>query len=328
MRYEHVFGDVRNFSQCHAATLVRSEDGGLLVAWFGGTREGHRDTAIWAADRNPSARGEDGVWSAPRVIAKVRDEAHWNPVLFAIGPKDWILHFKVGMRIHDWSTWSQRSTDAGETWGPARELVPGDRGGRGAVKNKPIRLACGDWLAGASIESRKGWNAFIDRSADGIQGWQATRPFAIERRHRRGKGIIQPTLWQSSERDVHALARSTEGSLYRSDSADGGHSWSPARPTAIPNNNSGVDLVRLSSGLLALACNPVAGNWAARSPLSLLFSRDNGESWPERIDIESDPGEFSYPALVEGDGGLDLAFTWNRRRIAVAHLALEELPAM
>jgi predicted neuraminidase len=333
MRYEHVFGDLRPFSQCHAATLVRRDNGALLVAWFGGTREGHRDTAIWAADRiespEPSASKTDsagGAWSEPRVIAKALDEAHWNPVLFALSPTEFVLHFKVGMRIRDWTTWSQRSFDAGATWQDPQPLVLGDRGGRGAVKNKPIRLVSGEWLAGASTESWRRWDAFIDRSRNGIDGWQASAPFEIDRSVLKGKGIIQPALWQSSDRDVHALLRSTEGVLYRSDSDDEGQHWSAARPTALPNNNSGIDVVRMRNGLLALACNPVEGNWAARSPLSILFSRDNGETWPERLDVETGPGEFSYPALIADEDGLCLAFTWNRRRIAVAQIPSSELP--
>jgi predicted neuraminidase len=76
----------------------------------------------------------------------------------------------------------------------------------------------------------------------------------------------------------------------------------------------------MADGTLALACNPVAGNWATRSPLSILFSADNGETWPERIDVETEPGEFSYPAIIEVEAGLRISYTWNRRRIAVARL--------
>src|SRR5690606_1131008 len=97
---------------------------------------------------------------------------------------------------------------------------------------------------------------------------------------------------------VHALFRSTDGRIHRADSVDDGRTWSPARPTALPNNNSALDVARLADGTLALACNPVAGNWAARTPLSLLFSRDEGTSWPSRLDVESGPGEFSSPALI------------------------------
>ena len=113
----------------------------------------------------------------------------------------------------------------------------------------------------------------------------------------------------------------------RSDSSDAGRNWSTARRTEVPHNNSGIDVIRTRSGLVALACNPVAGNWAARTPLTVLFSRNNGESWPHRIDLETDPGEYSYPAIIEDDDGLLVAYTWNRRRIAVVRLDSHELPA-
>jgi predicted neuraminidase len=333
MHYEHVFGDLRPFSQCHAATLLRRADGSLFVAWFGGTREGHRDTAIWAADRRSISGAAKiptqptvGAWSEPRIIAKATDEAHWNPVLFALSDDEWVLHFKVGMRIRDWVSWSQRSRDHGKTWQDPEPLVAGDRGGRGAVKNKPIQLTSGEWLAGASIETWRRWDAFVDRSPNGRDGWSASTNFPLDRNRLRGKGVIQPALWQSAPNHVHAFLRSTEGTLFRSDSTDAGISWSEAQPTSLPNNNSGVDVVRMQTGILALACNPVEGNWAARSPLSILFSNDNGKTWPQRLDVETGPGEFSYPALIEDGNGLCVAFTWNRRRIAVARIDASEIP--
>ena len=94
------------------------------------------------------------------------------------------------------------------------------------------------------------------------------------------------------------LLRSTEGSIYRSDSTDGGVSWCPPYDTGLPNNNSGIDLDRLPNGWLVLACNPVADNWGARTPMSLLVSRDNGVSWDKLLDLDSGKGEFAYPAVV------------------------------
>ena len=336
---EQLFGDDRPFAQCHASTIVSSADEGLLVAWFAGTREGHSDTGIWCARRSARARAEvasqnsqakknakSTPWSRPRMIAKVSNEAHWNPVLFALSPNrmDLMLHFKVGARIRSWQTWAQRSNDGGITWSKATPLVSephAGRGGRGPVKNKPIRLAGGDWIAGASIEGWRKWSSFMDRSPDGVSSWTAGDEIRLERRRHSGKGLIQPTLWESSPSVVHALFRSTNGRIHRSDSADDGRTWSTAYPIEVPNNNSGLDLVRMSDGRLALACNPVAGNRAARSPLSLLLSTDNGHSWPERIDLETEAGEFSYPSIIETDSGLAVSYTWNRRRIAVATIA-------
>ena len=332
---EHVFRDNRPFAQCHAATLLPLSDDRILLAWFGGTRESHGDVAIWAATRTErpstseqhSALTDTASWSTPRQIAKVTEEAHWNPVLFSLGEDRGIaLHFKVGDSIRRWRTYQQQSLDGGLTWSDAKELVPGDRGGRGAVRCKPILLQGGDWLAGASLERWRQWSAFFDRSKSGTSDWHATKPVQTDRKEFQGKGLIQPTLWESQPGHVHALFRSTAGYVYRSDSDDDGHHWSVARPTSVPNNNSGIDVARLNDGTLALACNPVPGNWAPRTPLSILFSRDNGESWPERIDIETEPGEFSYPALLRHRDGLALAYTWNRRRIAFAEIPKASLP--
>lgn len=322
---EHVFGDVRPFAQCHASTLVRGPDGGFLVAWFAGTRESTRDVAIWCADRGPG-----GGWSTPRILAKVSEVAHWNPVLFALDEEgqDLVLHFKVGARIRDWETWFQRSRDAGSTWSEPAPLVPGDRGGRGAVRCKPIRLDSGDWLAGASRERWRRWDAFFDRSPDGISDWQATDDVAIDHRRFGGKGLIQPTLWSSPGGVVHALFRSTDGFVHRADSEDDGRTWSRPRALEVPNNNSGIDAVRLADGRVVLAANPVPGNWAARTPLSLLVSCDGGETWPGRLDVETGPGEYSYPALITTPKGVALSYTWNRRRIAFTELAAIDLPGI
>ncbi len=326
---EHVFGDVRPFAQCHAATLLPLSRGRILLAWFGGTWESHEDVSIWASTRTEAPPGDTRVshWSSPQRIAKIANEPHWNPVLFSLGEDRGIaLHFKVGDSIRRWRTHQQQSQDDGVTWTTATELVPGDRGGRGAVRCKPIQLRSGDWLAGASRERWRHWSAFFDRSANGTSDWRSTGAVGIDRKHFDGKGLIQPTLWESEPGYIHALFRSTAGHIYRSDSVDDGRHWSTAAPTAVPNNNSGIDVVRLADGKLALACNPVPGNWAARTPLSILFSNDNGVTWPERLDVETEPGEFSYPALVCHEDGLALAYTWNRRRIAFVQIASEAVP--
>jgi len=111
------------------------------------------------------------------------------------------------------------------------------------------------------------------------------------------------------------LMRSTRGFIYRSDSSDYGRSWCAAYATALPNNNSGIDVVRLDDGGLVLAYNPVAGNWGRRYPISLGFSSDNGENWTKILDLETEEGEFSYPAIIADGERLHLTYTWNRKNI-------------
>lgn len=307
-----LFGDDHPFPQCHASTLLHLADGSFIAAWFGGTREKDDDVGIWLT------RGTPGHWSEPTEVAKVNHTPHWNPVLFegAAGEPVY-LFFKVGKEIPQWETWLKTSPDGGNTWSEARELIPGDHGGRGPVRNKPIVLSNGDWLAGASNENGP-WNVFFDRSTDSGRTWVATPYLKIDRTLIKGKGVIQPTLWESAPGMVHALLRSSAGMICRTDSRDYGKTWSPVTPTTLPNPNSAIDVVRLPDGMLVLACNPDDENWGSRGTLSLALSTDNGKTWPRRFDVEKGQkdDEFSYPAIIHYGDTVALTYTWQRQKIA------------
>lgn len=308
----HVLGPKRPFDQGHASTVVKANGDTYLVAWFGGTHEKHPDVGIWLS------KGSGTNWSEPVEVAKVREDAHWNPVLFKASENEIILYFKVGRTIDEWETWFMTSADLGNTWSKPQELVAGDHGGRGPVRNKPIRLSNGVLLAGASNEKNKVWNAFVDRSEDNGKSWMATPFLAIDRKDISGEGIIQPTLWESSPGNVHMLLRSSSGYICRSDSKDYGKTWSKVYKTALPNPNSGIDLVKLPDGKLALVYNPDNRNWGDRSPLKLAVSSDNGITWPVQTDIESGVAddEFSYPAIVASGDTVSITYTWKRQNIA------------
>lgn len=304
----------RRREQCHAPSLALLPGQQLFCAWFAGSREGHRDTAIWLARR------ADGRWSPPQQVAKVGDEAHWNPVLFVAGGSVY-LFFKVGPSPRTWRTYWMRRPAGGGDWSAPAELVPGDVGGRGPVKNKPIELADGTWLAPASVETARSWDCYADRSEDCGRSWRPSPLVPRRRRDFPGLGIIQPSLWQAADGRVHMLARSTAGRVYRANSDDAGRSWSEAAATALPNNNSGLDLVRLAGGRLVLALNPVAGNRGRRSPLVLLAADEDGERWEQLEVLEDGPGEYSYPAVIATDAGVAVAYTWRRRSIKVCSFA-------
>ena len=308
---DYVFGDQRPFAQCHASTLVRLADGQFLVAWFGGTEEKNPDVGIWLS------KGQPGKWSAPVEVAKIREDAHWNPVLQRTASGKIFLYFKVGKEIAQWETWVKTSEDEGKTWSEAYELVKGDKGGRGPVKNKLIELSDGTLLAGASNEVNR-WEVFVDRSEDKGKTWKASPYFKIDTTEIKGEGAIQPTLWESKPGNVHMLVRTTGGVIGRSDSYDYGKTWSTIVKTALPNPNSGIDVVKLADGTLALAYNPDNKNWGSRSPLSIALSYDNGKTWPDKFDLDKgkEDDEFSYPAIITWADSVAVTYTWNRQKIA------------
>ena len=299
------------FAECHASTILRLQNGEFMAAWFGGQKESTDDVGIWLV------KGKPGNWTDPVEVAKIREDAHWNPVLFQAPDGKIFLYFKVGKKIPSWETWIKTSDDNGQTWSDAAELVKGDKGGRGPVRNKPIITSEGLGIASASHEEGK-WDAFADISSDKGKTWTASPYIALNRKDFKGKGVIQPTLWESAPGKVHMLLRSSEGAIYRSDSEDGGKTWSEGYKSGLPNPNSGIDLTKLPDGTLVLAYNPDTTNWGSRSPLSLAISFDNGKTWPKILDIDSGDkkDEFSYPAVISYGDTIAVSYTWNRKNIA------------
>lgn len=327
---EFLFKEGEHFPACHASTVLPLDDGVVLAAYFAGEREGADDVGIWLSRR------ADGIWEAPVRIAKVAEAAHWNPVLMPV-PGGIRLIFKVGRRIPQWRSWTCVSMDAGATWTEPTPC-PGCDAASGPVRSKPLYLADGSLLAPNSVETDRSWRPRIDTSYNygesfPVTSWipmdTAPEGASAEKNVITGKGAIQPTLWESAPGHIHALLRTTQGHIFRSDSIDYGRTWCRAYNTGLPNNNSGIDIAQLD-GRLYLAMNPVSGNWADRTPLAIMTSDDNGQSFTDFLTLEdekNDPmldapsgsrrytAEFSYPAIVARDGRLHVTYTYLRRNI-------------
>jgi predicted neuraminidase len=294
--------DKAPFASCHASTVVEAEPGQFLAAWFGGSGEGKPDVKIWAA------RFDGAAWSKPEVVAEEPGFPCWNPVLFRSRSGALLLWYKAGPSPMSWTAFARRSADAGRTWGKPEPLPAGLIG---PVRSKPIQRADGTLLAGSSVESHRAWCCWLERSRDDGKTWQRFGPIRVPGQP---YGLIQPTLFEASDGRLVALCRSRGlGAVCRAESADGGETWSDARPTELPNPNSGIDVVRTAAGELFLVYNHTK---TFRTPLNLARSRDDGRTWQPAATLEDQPGEFSYPAVIQGgDGKLHVTYTWNRRHI-------------
>lgn len=303
---EFVFDDVPT-PQCHASTIAES-NGRLVAAWFGGTEEKADDVGIWVARREL-----DG-WSKPvQVAVGSRDGVRmpcWNPVLFQPNGGPLHLFYKVGPDPTSWWGMLKTSIDGGATWSAERRL-PDEI--LGPIKNKPIALGGSTWLAPSSTEEL-GWHVHFERTVDGGRTWERTTHVADPGEFR----AIQPTVLILPGGRLEALCRSQRGRIVATSSTDGGKSWSPLSATALPNPDSGIDALTLADGRHALIYNHADGD---RSPLNLALS-SNGTSWSAGLTLEREPGEYSYPAIIQAaDGTIHVTSTWKRRKIR--HVAID-----
>lgn len=292
--------DKAPFPSCHASTLVEVGAGQLLAAWFGGKDEGAKDVQIWMS------RFAGGKWGPLDVVGSEPGRPCWNPVLFRPEPGKLVLWYKAGPSPETWTGFVRTSADDGKTW-TKPEMLPA--GFYGPVRAKPIKLSDGAILAGTSVESYRCWTPFADRSEDGGQTWRRSNAFPGPAGHHQ----IQPTLVETTPGTVVALMRSRNPlKVCRAVSTDGGRTFTTAEPVDLLNPSAGIDAVRLK-GHIWLICNPVP---VGRSPLSLLRSADDGKTWAKARDLETEPGEYSYPAMIgTTDGKLAITYTWRRTHI-------------
>jgi predicted neuraminidase len=289
------------FPQCHASTICEVK-GGLMAAWFGGERESAKDVEIW------SSRYDGKQWSAPVSIANgVEGEKRfptWNPVLFQPKGEPLLLFYKVGPHPDEWWGMKKISSDGGKTWSAAERLP---KGILGPIKDKPVQLANGDILAGSSTE-HDGWKIHFERSSDGGKTWTRTADIADPENF----GAIQPTILIHTNGDLQALCRTQKKVIAETWSRDGGNTWSELRATSLPNPNSGIDAVTLRDRRHFVIYNHTT---KGRTPLNVAVSRD-GKSWTPALTLETEPGEYSYPAIIQTrDGLVHATYTWKRTRV-------------
>lgn len=242
-----VFSGAERFPTCHAPVICALPGGDLLAAWYAGSREGAPDSVIMGARWDAGEK----AWRPASVWVDVVGHAAGNPRLF-LGPDGaiWLIapiNYGPGWCHGGTRLFLKRSCDGGVTWSDL-ELLLEEKGVLG--KNQPLHIEPSTWIIPAEYE--RTWEITFLRSEDDGRTWQLVDlPSSGARLH-------QPTVVQLSDGQLLAYMRSWEGYIYETRSFDQGVTWTEARPTPLPNNNSGIDMVRLRDGRLVLALNPVA----------------------------------------------------------------------
>jgi predicted neuraminidase len=105
-----------------------------------------------------------------------------------------------------------------------------------------------------------------------------------------------------------------------SESHDGGKTWTVPKPTQWKNPDSGISMTRLRNGHLLLVFN---NEDDSRTPLHIARSVDEGRTWEKPLVLETNPGEYSYPSILQTpDGKIHIIYTF--RRYSIKHVEMNE----
>jgi predicted neuraminidase len=295
---------------CHASTIEEVGGARLIAAWFGGKAEGDRSVGIWVARHDGKAWGKP-VEAANGEWADGTRYPCWNPVLFQPKAGPLMLFYKVGPSPSRWWGMLMTSANGGETWSRAEKLPEGILG---PVKNKPIELAGGAILCGSSTE-HEGWRLHVEWTRDLGRTWDKTPPLNDGKTF----GAIQPSILRLGEGSLGLVCRSKQGKvLFAKARGAAGQSWSELVALDVPNPNSGIDAVTLADGRQLMVYNDTP---RGRSPLNVGVSKD-GMTWKNVLTLESEAGEYSYPAVIQAkDGKVHVTYTWKRMK--VKHLVID-----
>ncbi|MDO3443536.1 exo-alpha-sialidase [Agrobacterium sp. V1] len=329
--------------QNHASFLHLADDGALLCAWFGGTLEGKSDISIFASVLMPGATS----WGAPQRLSYDPAHSEQNPVLFtAPDGALWLFHTAQPSGNQDECRIRMARVTRDMT---APEKLISEEGRfldlpKGCFIRAPLRIRDdGAWLLPIfRCIQRPGqkWNGSHDSAALGISKDNGLTWQLQELEDSTGCVHMSPVSGGDARYSGFFRRRQADF-VYRTESADGGRSWSKPQPTDVPNNNSSIAAIRLGDGRLAMICNPVSAAqssdrraslydelgeddgrpdadptggcvpvWGVpRAPVSICISGDDGLSFPTRILIEDGPGTCLSNDSTDGRN-LEMSYPW------------------
>jgi predicted neuraminidase len=322
---EKVFGpETPTGKYKHPATITELDDGGLLIAWYGGEGEYAGDSRVFGTRRASGKRH----WSRPEVLASSPAYAMGNPVLWQAPDRTLWLFFVV----RPGATWStsriaaKTSTDRGRSWSDSFQITwePGTM-----IRSRPISLRDGAYLlpiyreTGADTErtAPDTCSVFL-RYEPATRQWTQSNPVFSR------LGNLQAGVAELSDGRLLALCRrggdyepGDDGFVVRTESVDGGRTWTPGTETSFPNPNAAVDLLRLRNGHLLFLWNDSAND---RTPLRAAISTDDGQSWSRQRNLAEGPGDFAYPTAIQTrDGRIHVTYTSDERAV-IRHAVFAE----
>ncbi len=272
------------FLYAREPTPRRMPDGSIVsLVYTGGTKEPHPDNIA------TFIRSEDDgkTWTRPQLLWKHPLRCTWGTELFTEGERPFAVfqtfcYETIYTELRAFMTFTD---DCGKSWTPPVS-VPGVPANFSVRQGKV--LSDGSWLFPVYwVENRNEWTHNYDpfvsgviRSTDGGKSFSlhgavstpghAWEPEVVE---------LEPghlKMWVRYEHDA--------GVLWESESRDYGRTWTPARPSDIPNPGTKFVIYKIN-GRHVLVNNVCTPDRRERDVLELWVSSDNCRTWGKKLPL-------------------------------------------
>jgi len=334
-------------ASAHAPTIIQTENGDFLCAWFAGSFEGSPDISINLSRFD----SKEEKWGVPEIVSKDMTRSEQNPSFFkAPDGAIWLIYTSQEGRKPDKDNMQftsvimhQKSFDDGYTWSEPEVLfdTPGTFSRQSIQVLSNGRWIFPTWLCEDSEDGLTNDPTEFQISDDEGKTWKSVLiPESA--------GRVHANVIEKESGELIAFMRSRfADNIYFSESDDYGDSWTIPTSTSLPNSNASISAIKLDSGEIALAynnnraVNPEFGkvSWPGlRNPVSISVSEDGGNTWPIGRHIEAAEGyfgkenkvnndQYEYPTIYQGkEGLLHIVYAYkNRQCVKYVRLSVEQL---
>ncbi len=267
-------------------------DGSLAcLIYSGGPTEPHDENVVLIT----RSLDRGATWSAAEVLFKHDTRGVWATELFTEGERPCIFVHTFDAASHYLELKSYRSFFDSGTWSEPVSL-PGGFGN--VIARQGVVLTDGSWVFPVYWqEALGGWNwkkdgpgyqphdkwRFVSGALRSDDGGES---FSLHGNLRADINLWEPNIVEVSPNHLVMLMRADGVPLkYRSESVDGGRTWSPPEPSDIPDANSKMTLLRWGQRVILLHNPAAVAGWLNRRTLSLWVSEDGCKTWPIKIDL-------------------------------------------
>ena len=286
-------------------SMERTAKGRLFSTFYsGGTGE------QWGNYCVVLTSGDDGLtWSEPIAAAYAGEDARcYDPNLW-IDPLGRLWFFWAAMPVCGvYAVVCEQPDEARLEWSAPVRV------GEGVMMNKPTVLSNGDWLLPVAVwrrgvcvlkPMRSPWPglSYAVRSADRGKSFERLGGADVPRR-----SFDEHMILERGDGSLLMAVRTKPG-IGKSESFDGGRTWTPGADAWHPGPCSRFFLRRLASGRVLLVNHH---DFTGRNNLTAFLSEDEGETWGGGLLLDG-RDDVSYPDGTQSPDGF-LYVTYDRER--------------